>query len=144
MRFNGKKDLWLTIFIWASMLIGLGASVYPLFAGFFSVLLLVINLLLIIVILFIFWIYIDNYIFLYDDYIYVRFGPLREKILYEDLTKVKETHLLLSSLALSLDRIALYKKGSLKSLIAVQDKETFFKVLKQKSEHTLIVRKNKN
>ena len=141
MKFKGKQDLWLTMLLWGSVLFGLVLTIMSVVHEGPSLILNVVLGSMVFLTLFIAWIYLENYVLLEARYLYVRFGPFRVKIYYEDLTKVEETGLILSSLALSLDRLALYKNGHFSTLISVKDKERFLKCLEAKSKQTEIIRK---
>jgi len=143
MKFKGKQDLWLSVLIWSAVVLGFGASILPIIDGEQSFILYGLLIVSGLFLIFISWIYKVNYVVLEDTYMVVRFGPFKEKYDYSVLTKVEETRLPLSSLALSLDRLALYKNQSFKSLISVKDKELFLKELAKRSQHTTIIRKNK-
>lgn len=141
MKFKGKQDLWLTLLIWSAIIFGFGASLIPIMAGERSFILYGLIVLNSLFFIFISWIYKVNYVVLKDTFLMIRFGPFKEKYDYNTLTKVEETRLPLSSLTLSLDRLAIYKNHSFKSLISVKEKELFLIELSKRSQHTSIIRK---
>ncbi len=128
MRFEVKKDLWITLLAWLPMLVSLAVLLVSPFDD--VIVYLIIVAALIITILFMAWVWFFSYYELRETELYVCFGPIREKIAYQDITKIKETRNFLSSAALSLDRIAIYKNGRLKTLISPLDKAEFVSQIK--------------
>ncbi len=63
------------------------------------------------VIVLLLWIYYGTYYELRDEYLYCRCGPFLEKITYPKIKSVKLSRNLLSSMALSLDRIEVKQHG---------------------------------
>ncbi len=57
------------------------------------------------------WIYFGTYYELRDEYLYCRCGPFSEKITYPKIKSVKLSRNMLSSMALSLDRIEVKQHG---------------------------------
>ncbi len=60
-----------------------------------------------------------------EDHILVRFGIIREKIYYKDITNLEKSRSILSSYALSRDRVAIYTHGKIKAYISPMDQENF-------------------
>jgi uncharacterized membrane protein YdbT with pleckstrin-like domain len=105
MRVNSKIDLWVAIILWGGILIMAGTitSLYGQAIISYAIGLPVIALLL--------WIYFGTYYELKDEYLYCRCGPFSEKIAYPKIKSVKLSRNMLSSMALSLDRIEIKQHG---------------------------------
>jgi hypothetical protein len=105
MRVKSKIDLWVSIVIWSVILIVVGAmtrlddqTAISYFIG------LPVTTLLI-------WIYFGTHYELRDEYLYCRSGPFTEKIVYSKIKSLKLSRNMLSSMALSGDRIEIKQHG---------------------------------
>ncbi len=107
MRIKSKIDLWVSITIWSVLVIMVGTMIRldDQTAISYSIGLPVIALLL--------WIYFGTYYELRDEYLYCRSGPFTEKIAYSKIKSLKLSRNMLSSMALSGDRIEIkqHEKG---------------------------------
>ncbi len=105
MRVNSKIDLWIAIILWGGILIMAGTvtSLHGQTIINYAIGLPVIALLL--------WIYFGTYYELRNEYLYCRCGPFSEKIPYPKIKSVKLSRNMLSSMALSLDRIEVKQHG---------------------------------
>ncbi len=105
MRVNSKIDLWVAIILWGGILIMAGTvtSLHGQTIISYAIGLPLIALLL--------WIYFGTYYELRDEYLYCRCGPFTEKIPYPKIKSVKLSRNMLSSMALSLDRIEIKQHG---------------------------------
>ncbi|MEK4082438.1 PH domain-containing protein [Psychrobacillus sp. FSL K6-1415] len=85
------------------------------------------------------WIFIDIQYTFYDDYLYVKGGPFRSKIRYEDITKVNKTSNILVGYRIlsSKDALEVHYKHSLMGsiIISPDNQEQFVKVLIEKAAH---------
>jgi len=99
MKVKSKIDLWAAIIIWVGIFLmgGTMTARYDQPVVGYAIGLPVIALLL--------WIYYGTYYELRDDYLYCKCGPFSEKIAYIKVKSVKLSRNMLSSMALSLDRI---------------------------------------
>ncbi|MFJ8065914.1 PH domain-containing protein [Psychrobacillus sp. NPDC096426] len=88
---------------------------------------------------FIGWISFDIEYTFKDDYLFVRGGPFRSKIPYEDITKVKPTSNILAGYRILSSKDALeihYKKALTGSvIISPERQEVFLQVLVEKAPH---------
>lgn len=94
---------------------------------------------------FLIWISLDiRYIF-YDDYLYVKGGPFRSKIKYQDMTKVNNSSNILFGYRILSSRDALeihYNHSLMGSIIISPDnQEQFLKLLVEKAPQITFVRK---
>lgn len=84
------------------------------------------------------WIWFGTYYIIEENCLYLKCGPIREKIAYDTIKSVKKSRNPLSSLALSIDRIEIrYGKRGL-TLISPKDKEEFIEELRKKCPNVYI------
>lgn len=105
MRVKSKIDLWVGIVIWSVIVIVAGTMTM---LNDQTAISYVIGLP---VIAFLLWIYNSTYYELRDEYLYCRSGPFTEKIAYAKIKSVKLSRNMLSSMALSGDRIEIKQHG---------------------------------
>ncbi len=105
MRVKSKIDLLVGIVIWSAIVIMAGTLIMK---DDQTVISYVVGLSLI---AFLLWIYFGTYYELRDEYLYCRSGPFIEKIEYPKIKSVKLSRNMLSSMALSLDRIEVKQHG---------------------------------
>jgi len=105
MQVKSKIDLWVGLVIWSVIVIMAGSMtrLNDQTAISYAIGLPVIALLL--------WIYFGTYYELRDDYLFCRCGPFTEKIAYPKIKSVKLSQNMLSSMALSGDRIEIKQHG---------------------------------
>lgn len=131
MKFQGKIGLWWYIVLLAINTVFIKAMISPDKTGGRAGLTIVV-LLCAVCDIFMFHITLKNYIILDKDELIIFFGPLKQKIQYKDIISLKPTHNPLSSMALSLDRIAIYwKRGGV--LVAVKNKQAFMEQVSLKN-----------
>jgi uncharacterized membrane protein YdbT with pleckstrin-like domain len=105
MRVKSKIDFWVGILIWSVIVIMVGTMTK---LNDQTAISYVIGLPLIALLL---WIYFGTYYELRDEYLYCRCGPFTEKIEYLKIRSVKLSENMLSSMALSGDRIEIKQHG---------------------------------
>lgn len=135
-RFYSKRDLWLTLLAWVPMLFSFALFIVEIIKG--TEIFGIMAMFWILIIGFMAWLWVGTYYEFEDDYLLVRSGPIKEKIYYKYITDVKSTNAPWSSAALSLDRLAIYCNGRLKTYISPKDKLEFVKVLSEKSPNIKI------
>ncbi len=85
------------------------------------------------VVAFLLWLYFGTYYELRDDYLYCRSGPFVERIPYDRIKSVRQSHNMLSSMALSAERIEIKQHGKGFILgttyISPEDREEFMREL---------------
>jgi hypothetical protein len=127
MRVKSKIDLWISIVIWSVIFVMVGTMTRlgDQTAISYGIGLPVIALLL--------WIYFGTYYELRDEYLYCRSGPFTEKIAYAKIKSVRLCRNMLSSMALSGDRIEIKQHGKGYILgttyISPEDREQFMSEL---------------
>jgi len=76
--------------------------------------------------------YQKSYYLLDEDQLIVKFGIIKMKLAYDQITDIKKVSNWWSSVALSKDKIGIYKNGRLWNYLGPLDEEGFIKALKQK------------
>ncbi|GGG54979.1 PH domain-containing protein [Paenibacillus radicis (ex Gao et al. 2016)] len=109
MKFVPRRDLWLSIVIWASAILLLASGVTPLFvtgAGIIggSIIFLVSFALSFLLL----WVWYKIYYVLDDSGLFIRNAPFSRKIPYENIVNVKPVKSWLSSAATSSRRLEVY------------------------------------
>lgn len=93
---------------------------------------------------FLIWISLDIHYIFYDDFLYVKGGPFRSKIKYEDMTKVNKSSNILAGYRILSSKDALqihYKHSLMGSIIISPDNQAqFVKVLLEKAKHIAYVK----
>jgi len=134
MRIKSKIDFWISLIIWITVIIILLSMILvpqneKIIAYLVGVPIL----------LFMIWIYFGTYYELRDEYLYCRSGPFFEKIAYEKIKSVKLSQNMLSSMALSIQRIEIrqhdrgYITGT--TFISPKNREEFMKELIMKCKY---------
>lgn len=137
MQFDVKKDLSIMALI-----------VIPIAGGFFIMLLsfafqpieppgwpvIITFLAFILMGIFIWQMYTQSYYRLEQDVLRIKFGPFNLSVAYADITAIKPSKKILSGLALSFDRVAIYKHEKLWQLISPADKERFIQEVKKRAK----------
>lgn len=140
LRYNSKKDWWLTIIIWVAMLFSIGSGCVAFIEnpnpGEFLVL-LCLGLLLP---LFVLWIWLTTYYVLEEKNLVIRFGPFKKTIPVNSIKSVKKTMNPLSSPALSLKRLEI-EYGQFDSvLISPEDRDEFIRILADRCPQAKIIK----
>ncbi|HZG13517.1 MAG TPA: PH domain-containing protein [Candidatus Bathyarchaeia archaeon] len=139
MKFETKRDIWLAVTIWGSVIVLLFAGASPLFvpgAGviggtvIFAVCVLGAG--------FLAWLWIATYYVLHESFLMIHNGPRSIKIPYDSITKAKRVRSWIASTATSSDRIELqYGTFGLVHISPVEP-ETFLAEIKKRSPHVQI------
>ena len=124
MRFEVKKDLWVVLLMYLPIAISI--FVVGLSKGIEILYVILIMLPLDLVIL---WILYGSFYELRENELYIRIGPFRQHIPYDKIHSIEKTKTVLSSMAMSVDRVEIARndKGRLLGVtqISPQDKERF-------------------
>lgn len=92
----------------------------------------IITLIGILVVIFCSWILFGTYYEFKEDYLLIKSGPFKEKLLYDEINKINFTKSLASSSALSTDRIELICNGRFGGYVSPRNKNEFVEILKSK------------
>ena len=91
---------------------------------------------------FLLWVSLDIHYIFYDDFLYVKGGPFRSKIKYEDMTKVNKSSNILAGYRIlsSKDALEIHYKHSLMGSVIISpvNQAQFLKVLSEKATHISI------
>ena len=86
----------------------------------------------ILVVIFCNWILFGTYYEFKKDYLLIKLGPFKEKLLYDEINKINFKKSIVASLALSADRIELICNGRFGSYVSPKNKNEFIEILKSK------------
>lgn len=141
MKIASKKDGWLTLIVWGSMLFAIGSGVFSLLADTQKEApALVILILSVILPLFLLWIWCTTFYILDEESLVIRYGPFSKTIPLQSIRSVKKTRNPLSSPALSLQRIEIaYGKYDF-VLISPKDRDAFIEILARRCPQANIIR----
>ncbi|WP_071394810.1 PH domain-containing protein [Bacillus tuaregi] len=141
MKYSSKKDLWLMLFIWISMLFSIGSSIYGLIvkeagmAGF-----IIVSLMGVLLPIFFLWMLYSTYYLVTETHLIIRFGPFKQVIPLDSIKSVQNTNSPLSGPALSMKKIEI-KYGKYDSvLISPKDREAFMDMLVEKYPEIKIIK----
>ena len=126
-RYRAKKDLWLV----GIMILPIGIALYVFIFAYYDLISLAAMMLLNVLIV---WILVDSYVELEESAVKIKFGPIRQRIHYVDIKSLERVKNLWSSMALSVDRIAIKTKNNAFftgiTYISVKDNDALFETLK--------------
>jgi len=106
MKIKAKIDIWISLLIWMVILIIIVSTLLVSKESRMMVFLLGMP-----VNLFLLWIYLGTYYVLKEDYLLCKSGPFVEKIHYDKIKSLRLCNNMLSSMALSRDRIEIKQHG---------------------------------
>ena len=127
MKFNSEKDFWLGLLIWI-----------PIGGGFIASLMSegwLIKIIMLATVIFIGWIWFGTSYYISEEILIVKCGPFSERITIKDIKNIKKTRNLLSSAALSIDRIEIRYGYSGMTLISPKDREQFVELILKKNNN---------
>lgn len=134
MRYKAKKDFWVVVMMYLPLIITIGLLI-PLWGKevlFMLAVLVPVDALTL-------WICYGSYYELREKDLYIRFGPFRQKIPYQQIRSLRETRNFFSSVALSLDRIEIREHDKSFAMgttyVAPLDKGNFLKELKKRCQN---------
>lgn len=136
MKYQSKKDWWLTIIVWGAMLFAIGSGGYALIEGTSNIgESIVTSLSSIILPIFILWMWFTTYYVIDEKNLIVRFGPFKKIVPLNSIKSVKKTMNPLSSPALSLKRLEIVYGQYNSVLISPKNRDEFIEVLLQRCPH---------
>lgn len=128
-RFESKGDTWLKTIIWISQIIQIAILIFLFIDEPENEIAVVITVLILFIsILFVFWIYFGTFYEVDREYLYVISGPITWRIKLTEINEIKETNDIISSPALSSDRLKI-KFGRKSIMISPENKEAFVEAL---------------
>ena len=126
-KFDTARDKLHGLVVWGFIFILAGGLFFLVLSGVEVALVPVLIMLALIGFLLSIW-FGTSYTFL-DDYMLVRFGVIKEKIYYHEITNIEHSRSILSSYALSRERLALFTNGKIRAYISPMEKEEFLSEL---------------
>ncbi|MEI2406308.1 PH domain-containing protein [Niallia taxi] len=130
MKFNSKKDWWLTLIIWGGALFAIGSGIYGLVekpADLLIILLVIFGAIM--VPLFMLWMWFTTYYILNEENLIIKYGPFKSTIPLQSINTVKKTNNPLSSPALSLKRVEIFYDKYNSVFISPVDRDEFIALL---------------
>ena len=122
MYFPSKKDFWLDLILWASIVICLLPLMEKDYLALFFTLPIAIMLI---------WLWFSTGYEVNGDLLIIRSGPFKKSIPIKDINKITQTNNLQSSFALSLDRLEItYGSKFGMAIVSPKDKREFVAQLK--------------
>lgn len=122
MYFPSKKDLWLNLVIWVSIII----CFMPLMEREYVALFLTLPIAVLLI-----WLWFSTGYEVNSDILIIRSGPFKKSIPIKDIKKIRKTNNLQSSFALSIDRLEItYGPSLAMALVSPKDKREFVSLLK--------------
>lgn len=86
----------------------------------------------VLVVIFCSWILLGTYYEFKDDYLLVKSGPFKSRILYDEIKKISFKKSIVASTALSIDRIEIICNGRFGGYVSPRNKNDFIEMLKSK------------
>jgi hypothetical protein len=130
MKFEVKKDLWIILLMYLPILLSLLLVVMIRDVEIIFAVLILLPIDMVIL-----WILYGSYYELRQTELYLKLGPFRQRIPYDKIKSVEPTKTILSSMALSVDRIEITRndKGKLLGITQISplEKERFMLELKK-------------
>ncbi len=135
MKFISKRDWWISVLMLAIFIYFIGMSLLNEFSIIIRVVFLFSGILVL-------WIYNATFYVLSKDYLLLRCGPLKVKIHYKDIESIKATKNLISSIALSTDKLKIKIKGKRFGVVYISplNKEEFINELSKKCDELKILK----
>ncbi|MFD2169602.1 PH domain-containing protein [Tumebacillus lipolyticus] len=133
MKFVSKKDWWLTLLIWGTMLLLIGSGIFTLATEQVSTAeVLFLTMVTILLPLFFLLLWFTTYYVVEEENLVIRFSFFKKTVPLAEIRSVKKTSNPLSSPALSLKRLEIRygRYGSV--LISPLDRDEFIKMLKKR------------
>ncbi|WP_166242931.1 PH domain-containing protein [Paenibacillus turpanensis] len=133
MKFQSRKDWWLTFILWGSMLLLIGIGGFTLFAGEFHLSkIFVVFPLMIVFPIFMLWMWLTTFYVIDDSHLLIRYGPFKKNIPLSAIVSVKNTTNPSSSPALSLQRLEIAYNRYDSVLVSPQNRDQFLELLSKR------------
>lgn len=134
MRFVSKRDWWISVLM-------LGISIVLITITFVSQFKIIYKTFFLLLGMLILWIYNSTFYILSEDFLILRCGPLKVKIPYENIDYIQFTKDLISSIALSTDKLKIKTKDKWFNIVYISplNKEEFVKKLSKKCDELKIL-----
>lgn len=139
MRYQTKKDLWLTLTLWAIVIIPTILLTHSLINDSLNkVETIIIISLLFVIDIFLIWLWCSTYYLITDSKLIVHYGPFKKVIQLDSIQSVQKSSNILSGPALSTKRIEIIYGHYKFILISPEDRDHFIALLLEKYPHIII------
>ncbi|MNX10178.1 hypothetical protein D3C86_399170 [compost metagenome] len=136
MKFHSRRDLFLSIVIWSSIIFLIGSALSPAFVGGVSLIGGVLLFLLCISMAgLIAWIWISTYYVINENDLFIRTGPATKSIPLGSISKAKPVRSWVASTATSIHRIEIHYDRYEYVQISPLDQEAFLRELQHRCPH---------
>lgn len=136
MRFYSKKDRWLAVLLWLTILSLMTVLVKSYTTSEFNTIVFVIlSVALLATSLFLLWVWFSTYYVLKDNDLLIQSGPIKKVIKYTSIKSLQKTANPLSGPALSLQRIEIIYDLYNITLISPKNRDQFIAILEDKCPH---------
>lgn len=136
MLFYSKKDNWLSILLWITVIILIYLFITSYMTGDLNMIeFMIISVLLLAISLFLLWSWFSTYYVLKDDHLLIKSGPFKKVIKYTSMKSLQKTANPLSGPAWSLQRIEIIYRRYSVTLVSPRNRDQFIEILKEKCPH---------
>ncbi|MCR8848332.1 PH domain-containing protein [Rossellomorea sp. SC111] len=140
MKIKSRKDWWLSIIVWTSMVFAIGSGLYALIDKTPNTLDLIITFTLCVILpLFILWMWVTTYYVVDESNLTIRFGPFKKIIPLDTVKSVRKTTNPISSPALSLKRLEIVYGYYDTVLISPIHRDEFIEILSKRCKNIEII-----
>ncbi|MGM0842772.1 MAG: PH domain-containing protein [Bacillota bacterium] len=140
MKFKSRKDWWLSLIVWTTMIFGIGSGIYAIIDKAPIALDLIITLTLCVLLpLFVLWMWVTTYYVVDENNLIIRFGPFKKIIPLDTVKSVRKTTNPISSPALSLKRLEIVYGYYNSVLISPIHRDEFIEILSKRCKNIEII-----
>jgi membrane protein YdbS with pleckstrin-like domain len=140
LKFKSRKDWWLSIIVWITMILAIGSGLYELIDKTPNILdFIIIFTLCVILPIFILWMWLTTYYFVDENNLIIKFGPFKKIIPLDTIKSVRKTTNPLSSPALSLKRLEIVYGYYNSVLISPIHRDEFIEILSIRCKNIKII-----
>ncbi|MCA0151114.1 PH domain-containing protein [Rossellomorea vietnamensis] len=136
MKIKSRKDWWLSLIVWATMILAIGSGFYALFDKTLNTFDLIITFTLCVLLpFFIMWMWVTTYYVVDENHLTIRFGPFKKIVPLDTIKSVRKTTNPISSPALSLKRLEIVYGYYNSVLISPINRDEFIEILSKRCKN---------
>ena len=140
MKFKSRKDWWLSIIVWITMIVAFGSGLYALIDKTLNIFDLIITFTLCVILpIFILWMWLTTYYLVDENNLIIKFGPFKKIIPLDTIKSVRKTTNPISSPALSLKRLEIVYGYYNSVLISPIHRDEFIEILSKRCKNIEII-----